>query len=286
MKILITGSYGQLGRSLFGSFKVFNFEIIQSGRNISIGEDGIRFDIQDPVNIKAVLDLHKPDIIINLAAMTNVDMCEEQPSLAKEVNIGGVINICDNFKGKILHLSTDYVFDGKNGPYRETDNVAPVSIYGQTKLAAEQIIMNHNPDNLIIRGNVLYDYTLYTKASFLNWVLDSLKNNITIRVVDDQFNNPTWTKSMADIICLCVKNDVSGIYHWGDADFVSRYEFAQIIAKKYDFDKSLIKPVSTNELSQIASRPLKSGLISDEIIKILNVVPPSIEDCLSSISEK
>ncbi len=286
MKILITGSYGQLGRSLFGSFKVFNFEIIQSGRNISIGEDGIRFDIQDPVNIKAVLDLHKPDIIINLAAMTNVDMCEEQPSLAKEVNIGGVINICDNFKGKILHLSTDYVFDGKNGPYRENDNVSPVSIYGQTKLAAEQIVMNHNPNNLIIRGNVLYDYTLYTKASFLNWVLDSLKNNRTIRVVDDQFNNPTWTRSMADIICLCVKNDVSGIYHWGDADFVSRYEFAQIIAKKYDFDKSLIKPVSTNELSQVASRPLKSGLISDEIIKILNVVPPSIEDCLSSISEK
>ena len=144
--------------------------------------------------------------------------------------------------------------------------------------------MDHSSDNLIIRGNVLYDYTLYTNASFLNWVLNSLKNNQAIKVVDDQLNNPTWTQSMADILYLSIKKNISGIYHWGDADFVSRYDFAKIIAETFNYDYSLIKPISTKELSQNAARPLKSGLKSDKISSALNVIPPSIEDCLSKIS--
>ena len=284
MRILITGAYGPLGRSLKKMFRMYGLEIIQTGRNVPNGEKGVFLDIQDSVNINAVLDLHKPDIIINLAAMTDVDMCEKHPLLAREINIGGVINICDNFQGKILHLSTDYVFNGVNGPYKENDKVDPISIYGETKLASEHIIMDHSSDNLIIRGNVLYDYTLYTNASFLNWVLNSLKNNQAIKVVDDQLNNPTWTQSMADILYLSIEKNISGIYHWGDADFVSRYDFAKIIAETFNYDYSLIKPISTKELSQNAARPLKSGLKSDKISSVLNVIPPSIEDCLSKIS--
>ena len=146
--------------------------------------------------------------------------------------------------------------------------------------------MNDSTDHLIIRGNVLYDYTSYTKASFLNWVVESLKNNQKIKVVKDQFNNPTWTRSMADIIELCIKNDVKGIIHWGDSDHVSRYDFALMIAEKYSLNTSLISPILTEELLQEADRPLQSGLITDKIVKMLNVIPPSIDDCLTAILEK
>ena len=146
--------------------------------------------------------------------------------------------------------------------------------------------MNDSTDHLIIRGNVLYDHISYTKASFLNWVVESLKNNQKIKVVKDQFNNPTWTRSMADIIELCIKNDVKGIIHWGDSDYVSRYDFALMIAEKYSLNTSLISPILTEELSQEADRPLQSGLITDKIVKMLNVIPPSIDDCLTAILEK
>ena len=132
----------------------------------------------------------------------------------------------------------------------------------------------------------IYDYISYTKASFLNWVVESLKNNQKIKVVKDQFNNPTWTRSMADIIELCIKNDVKGIIHWGDSDYVSRYDFALMIAEKYSLNTSLISPILTAELSQEAERPLQSGLITDKIVKMLNVIPPSIDDCLTAILEK
>ena len=282
MKILVTGSYGQLGSSLFKYLKS-NVEIFWTGRNIPSNRNGFYLDICDRINLKGLINLHDPDIIINLAAMTNVDFCEKKSELAREVNTNGVRNICDIFKGKIVQLSTDYVFDGKNGPYDEEDEVSPLSVYGKTKLEAEKIVISHNSNNLIIRANVLYDNCLNSRASFLNWVVQSLKEKSPINVVDDQVNNPTWTQSMAKIIGLCIEKEISGIYHWGDAEFVSRYEFAKMIAKHYNLKTELISPKSTEKLGQIAPRPLKSGLLSEKIIKQLEIKQPSINECLNQI---
>ena len=218
--------------------------------------------------------------------MTQVDGCELNPNLAKEINIAGVQHLCDSFDGKIIHLSTDYVFDGENGPYSEDDPVCPLSVYGETKLESERILLNHNPNHLVIRGNVIYDDSETTKASFLNWVVNSLKEKQEIQVVNDQVNNPTWTKSMADIIALCIEKDLSGIVHWGDADHLNRYDFAIKIAEKYVLDSKLIKAITTEELNQAAPRPLKSGLKSDKLVQALNVVPPSIDECLNAILER
>tara|TARA_B100000508_G_C11392228_1_gene243982 strand:- start:84 stop:872 length:789 start_codon:yes stop_codon:yes gene_type:complete len=250
------------------------------------GQTGIRLNIQNQVYLKEVIESTFPDLIINLAAMTHVDGCELNPELAREINIAGVQHLCDTFNGKIIHMSTDYVFDGKNGPYSEDDLVCPISVYGETKLASERILLNHDPDHLVIRGNVLYDESPFTKASFLNWVVNSLRDNQEIRVVDDQFNNPTWTGSMADIIELCIQNGVSGVFHWGDSDHLNRFDFAKMIAEKYELKSSLIKPISTEELGQVAQRPLKSGLVTDKLVERLNVVPPTIDDCLNAILGK
>ena len=285
MRILITGAFGQLGFAL-NDVLSDKFDLIRTDLVVPNGLVGIKLNIQDKVYLNEVITATSPDLIINLAAMTNVDGCERKPEIAKEVNIAGPQHICDSFKGKIIQLSTDYVFDGKNGPYKEDDAVCPISVYGKTKLASERLILDHSADNLVIRGNVLYDDSLYTKASFLNWVIESLRNNQNIKVVNDQYNNPTWTRSMADIIELCINNNVKGVIHWGDSDYVSRYDFAVMIAEKYSLKSSLIKSITTEELSQDADRPLQSGLITDKIVKMLNIIPPSIDDCLNAIIEK
>lgn len=285
MRIMITGAYGQLGYALSKRLAE-NHDVIRTGSNIPKYEQGIKLNILNQVYMSEVIKSTLPDLIINLAAMTNVDGCEKNPDAAREVNIAGVQHLCDTFNGKIIHLSTDYVFDGKSGPYSEDDDVNPINIYGETKLASERILMDNNSDNLVIRANVLYDESPFTNASFLNWVISSLRAEKVISVVDDQSNNPTWTSSISDIISLCIDNSVNGIMHWGDADYLTRIDFANKIAKKYELSSALIKPVSTKSFSQIASRPLKSGLKSDKLINLLNVVPPTIDECLDAILEE
>tara|TARA_A100001011_G_C14159407_1_gene777571 strand:- start:74 stop:943 length:870 start_codon:yes stop_codon:yes gene_type:complete len=284
MRILITGAFGQLGQALQSVLsKNSNYELICTGRRIKEGQEGIPLDIRNQVALKEIINTTAPDILINLAAMTNVDACELNPKLAGEINVAGLQHICDSFKGKIIHLSTDYVFDGTSGPYKEDDPLNPLSIYGKTKLASENILLEKDIKNLVIRGNVLYDYSPYTSASFLNWVVLSLNDNQEIKVVEDQFNNPTWTKSMSDIIDLSIVNDLEGIIHWGDSVHISRYEFARLIAKKFSLNESLIKPVLTSELNQPARRPLQSGLSTEKLVNMLDILPPSIDDCLDEI---
>ena len=284
MRILITGAFGQLGHSLQSVLsKKSNYELICTGRNVKKGQEGIPLDIRNQVALKELINTTAPDILINLAAMTNVDACELNPKLAGEINVAGLEHICDSFKGKIIHLSTDYVFDGTSGPYKEDDPLNPISIYGKTKLASEHILLEKDIKNLVIRGNVLYDYSPHTSASFLNWVVSSLKGNQEIKVVEDQFNNPTWTRSMSDIIELSIENDLEGIIHWGDSVHISRFEFAKLIAKKFSLNESLIKPVLTSELNQPARRPLQSGLSTEKLVNMLDIIPPSIDDCLDEI---
>ena len=284
MRILITGAFGQLGHALQSVLsRESNYELICTGRKIKEGQEGIPLDIRNQVALKEIINTTAPDILINLAAMTNVDACELNPKLAGEINVAGLQHICDSFKGKIIHLSTDYVFDGTSGPYKEDDPLNPLSIYGKTKLASEHILLEKDIKNLVIRGNVLYDYSPHTSASFLNWVVSSLKDNQEIKVVEDQFNNPTWTRSMSDIIELSIENDLEGIIHWGDSVHISRYEFAKLIAKKFSLNDSLIKPVLTSELNQPARRPLQSGLSTEKLVNMLDIIPPSIDDCLDEI---
>ena len=284
MRILITGAFGQLGHSLQSVLsKKSNYELICTGRKVKKGQEGIPLDIRNQVALKELINTTAPDILVNLAAMTNVDACELNPKLAGEINVAGLEHICDSFKGKIIHLSTDYVFDGTSGPYKEDDPLNPISIYGKTKLASEHILLEKDIKNLVIRGNVLYDYSPHTSASFLNWVVSSLKGNQEIKVVEDQFNNPTWTRSMSDIIELSIENDLEGIIHWGDSVHISRFEFAKLIAKKFSLNESLIKPVLTFELNQPARRPLQSGLSTEKLVNMLDIIPPSIDDCLDEI---
>ena len=278
MRILLTGAYGQLGISLDQILKT-NHDVYNTGINIPKNKKGFYLNIQDKVQVKNLVNYIKPNLIINLAAITNVDFCETNCNLATEVNTNGVKNIYDSFDGKIIHLSTDYVFDGQDGPYSEKDQVNPISIYGKTKLKSEKIILKRE-ENLVLRANVLYDNSAYNKANFFNWIIENLECNNHISVVDDQYNNPTWTNSIAKVINLCIENNIHGLFHWGDDTYLSRYEFSLKIAKKYNLDRSLIKKISTKKLNQIAPRPLKGGLKKENLENLLNIKAPTIDECI------
>ena len=280
--VIITGGYGQLGVSCKEYLKK-SFNVIITGKNIF--DQDVKLDITDRKDIAKAYSDFKPDVVLNLAAMTNVDECERDKIAANKINIEGVKNLCKNFSGHFIQLSTDYVFDGLSGPYNELDEVNPISHYGKTKLEAENWLKNNYSNATILRANVIYSYTKRTKASFVKWVVDSLKNNIEINVVNDQWNNPTWTESISFIINKIIDNSIIGLYNYGDKDFMSRYDFAILISKIFNLDENLIKPINTSNLNQIAERPLKSGLKTEKIESRLGIVPSSVENCLRKIHD-
>ena len=283
--ILITGASGQLGMSLK---RIFNskYEIISTTGNNNPTGSSMHLDVTNPMLFKEVMETTNPDLVINLAALTNVDLCEKNPELAYSINIGGMDNLVNAFKGPIIHVSTDYVFDGEDGPYKEEDTTNPLNVYGLSKLESEKLLLDHSENSLVIRSNVLYDYSSKSEASFLNWVVDSLTQEKEINIVEDQWNNPTWTGSLAVVIDRSINTQLTGLVHWGDGDLVSRFDFANKIADVFNLKKSLIKPILTSELNQTAKRPLKSGLKSDYAQNILNLEPPTIKECLETIVEQ
>ena len=285
--ILLTGAYGQVGTALRRTFYDKNdFNLILSSLRIPKGETGISLDVRNKVSINEIFKSFDIDIIIHLAALTDVDECEKNPKKAKEININGTKNFCENFDGYFIYISTDYVFDGKDGPYSENDPVNPINIYGSTKLEAEKAVLSKSGDNLIMRSNVIYDYNMNSKASFLNWVIESLENKKKIKVVNDQYNNPTYAESLATAIYKSIKKYLNGVVHWADEELIDRYEFSLRIAKTFDLDTNLISPISSDELNQIARRPLKSGLNSKFLSKKINIKPLNLDESLSNIKKK
>ncbi len=284
--VIITGAYGQLGEACLKHLKS-NFKVYFSGRTIPDNDlNGIQLDITDQRSVQKIVTEINPDVILNLAAMTHVDGCESEPETARTINVDGVKNLCQGYKGHFIQISTDYVFDGMAGPYTESDKTNPLSVYGQTKLEADEWLLANQEKHTIIRTNVVYGYTKRTQASFVKWVVDSLSDGKQINVVDDQWNNPTWTESIASIIKVLIEKEAIGLYHYGDKDYMNRYELAQLIAKVFELDAALISPISTSKLNQPAPRPLKSGLKTEKIESALGIVPNSVETCLHEIRKQ
>ena len=281
--LLITGAYGQLGDACV-KFLKNNYNITLSG--VSPSDGGVHLDIRSKSSIKKVLSDIDPDVILNLAALTDVDGCELDPQQAKDINFSGVKNLCRDFSGHFIQISTDYVFDGKSGPYSEEDEPNPKSVYGKTKLFADNWLLDNYSKSTIIRTNILYSYTKRTKASFLKWVVDLLNDNQNIKVVNDQWNNPTWTESLSSVISKIIDNQAFDLYHYGDRDILNRFDFSILISKVFNLDSSLIMPISSDELNQIAPRPRKSGLITKKIESELGIIPKSVETCLNEIRKQ
>ncbi|MDP2959989.1 MAG: dTDP-4-dehydrorhamnose reductase [candidate division Zixibacteria bacterium] len=297
MKVLITGSNGLLGQKLV---KTFSSDHQTTGIDLQIESfiPEINFTYQalsilDVEKLKELFSSFKPEVVINTAAYTDVDGCEENKELAWSVNVDGVknlVDLCKKIKAKLIHLSTDYIFDGKNGPYSEEDIPNPVGYYGLTKLESEKSILSEcgpagkeKIDFLIVRTNVLYGKGENLRPNFVLWLIQKLSSREKVRIVTDQYNNPTLADNLASAIKEAIEKNISGILNIAGSEYLSRYDFTLKIAKKFKLDQNLISPAKTSELKQKAPRPRWGGLKIDKAKKLLKTELLNIEKGLESM---
>jgi dTDP-4-dehydrorhamnose reductase len=246
--ILVVGSKGMLGQELMGLFG-------SAARGVDVEE----IDIIDMESVQRVLLTLKPKVVVNAAAFTNVDGCETQVELALQVNGEGVAHlamISKEIGAKLVQISTDYVFDGgKGSPYLEDDAPAPLSIYGESKLAGE-MNARFNPDHLIVRTQWLYGHA---GKNFVETMLRLGSEQSEVKVVDDQVGSPTWTYDLALAIKALIEKDCRGTYHAANSGFVSWNGFAKEIFRLAALEVAVI-PITTAEFALPAARPLYSTL--------------------------
>jgi len=201
------------------------------------------------------MDLHRPDVVLNLAAMTDVDGCEDSQELARQVNADGagtVAELCAAAGTRLVHMSTDYVFDGTKGsPYSEDDEPAPASVYGRTKLAGERMVLERLPGAAVLRTQWLYGKG---GKSFVDTITGLGRQHGKVRVVDDQRGSPTWARDLAAPIISIIEKGLSGIYHVSNSGSCTWFEFARAIFSILNMDVEA-SPISSDELGRKAARP-------------------------------
>lgn len=268
-KILITGANGLLGQKTVQMFaKESSHELILTDIQDK-AEDGQGFgyfplDITKKDDVKEAVRKHAPTIIINTAAYTNVDGCETERELSWRVNVDAVkhfIIASRIHNSKIIHISTDYVFDGKFGSYDESSKPNPLSYYGKGKLASENALVTSGVSHAIVRTMIIYGTGKNLKLNFALWLIEMLKNNRPVTIVDDQFGQPTIVDDIALGLLRIVDRNKSGLYHISGSEYMSRLDFAIKLAEIFEFDKKLILPGKTSDLNQAAPRPMNSSFI-------------------------
>jgi dTDP-4-dehydrorhamnose reductase len=269
-RILITGSNGLLGQKTVELFSRSEYTLkLISKEEHSIFDDRTfpyrQVDITRRQDVRRIIDEFEPEVIVNTAAITDVDHCETNRESAWQVNVASVENLAIAAKlvgASLIHISTDYVFDGRSGPYSELDRPNPISYYGRTKLASENILLTSGIPFTILRTMVLYGTGHKVKPNFALWLISSLGEGKQIRVVNDQIGTPTLVDDLAYAILKVVELGRTGLFHIAGSDLVSRFDFAVTLAKIFDLNSKLITPVKTTVMKQSAPRPLKSGLIT------------------------
>ncbi|MBI45826.1 MAG: NAD(P)-dependent oxidoreductase [Candidatus Marinimicrobia bacterium] len=269
-KILITGASGLLGNDLVCTlsphYNILATSKTKQNQSVEVLDIRSRKDVIDIVNT------FKPSIIINCAAYTSVDKAENNKKYARDTNVVGLYNLVKSISEdtKIIHISSDYVFDGSKGDYTEKDFPCPINYYGKTKLEAENLLSTSNLNYLIVRPNVLYSNDL-SKEHFLSWIVSSLSEKKQLEIAIDQISNPTYVPDLTQLIFDAILLDYTGILHMGSEDYISRYDFAVKVADIFGFDRKMLIPVDSSTLNQKAKRPLNSSLNCNKLKTALNV---------------
>ena len=295
MIVLVTGSNGLLGQKILENLRTNDYTIIATskGENRVIQDNYFTYeslDITQEKEVNRVLNLYSPDVVFNTAAMTNVDLCENERAMCDKLNIhavGLLANSCLKIDAHLIHISTDFVFDGKDGPYSENDIPNPLSYYGKSKYKSEKLLNTHLCKSSILRTIVLFGIAEnLTKNNIVLWAKDQLENSNKINIIDDEFRAPTLAEDLAEACVLVAQKKAFGVFHICGKDLMSIYEMVVAIANFYNFDVNLINRISAAKLNQKAKRPLKTGFILDKAINKLGYNPHSFKECLIIIEEQ
>lgn len=293
MRILVTGSNGLLGQKLTSFLQedkdVYLIATARGKSAVKIARGEFHsMDITDRVNVENVLRLSKPDVIINTAAMTQVDDCETQREACWRANVTSVehlVQFCHTLQIHLVHVSTDFIFDGSYGPLDENAIPNPVNYYGESKLAAEKVIQNSAIPWAILRTVLVFGITRdMSRSNIVLWVKNSLEQQKSIQVVNDQWRTPTLAEDLAVGCYLAAKKKVKGVYNISGKDFLSPYDIAIRTAEFFKLDKSLIRQTDSSNFVQPAKRPPKTGFIIDKARKGLGYEPRSFEEGLALLA--
>jgi dTDP-4-dehydrorhamnose reductase len=271
--VCITGGNGLLGSKLLkegeGKYKLVSIDLHDAPLFHFAGMDYIQGNITDAGMIRDVITRTRPDCVFHTAAYTDVDRCELEKENCWHVNVSGteqVVSACSSQRIKLVFLSTDYIFDGTKGPYSEEDEPCPVSHYGTTKWESEKTIRSRLDDYIIARTTVLYGYFPGVRPNFITWLVEKLKKNQTVSIVEDQYGTPTLADDLAKDLLILFQKNKTGVFNTVGSECLSRYDFALRVAEVFDLERTLILKTTTNQLKQVAPRPMHGGLTIEKVI--------------------
>ena len=290
MKVLITGANGFLGHYLVEQFLLKNYFVIATGRGESrlpnhVSEQFIyqEMDFTDPFAVHDVFEKVQPDVVIHAGAISKPDECEKNQWQAYIENVESTITLLINSeeqKSFFILISTDFIFDGESGPYKENDHPNPVNFYGKTKLEAEEAVKEYPFSWAIVRTVLVYGKPNADGANLLTIVKEKIGNGEEYKVFDDQVRTPTYVVDLASAIVSICEKKATGVFHVSGKDLLSPYQMACMVADYLGLDKSLIKKINSSDFIQPAKRPLRTGFIIDKARRELSFEPISFEEGL------
>ena len=285
MKILVTGSNGLVGNALDRVLSRSEHKYINTARSLG-GISSEILDITDYDSVEGVMKKFLPDVVINSAAMANVDKCEEEREKCWSVNVDGVKNLveaCDKYGSHLVHISTDYIFDGKKegGIYLEDDVPSPQGVYAESKLAGEDVILSSGISSSVLRTILVYG--IHERHNIVTFVKDSLERGEQVNLVSDQVRMPTFVDDLAGACLSAAEKKAGGVFNISGSEHMSYLDIGNTIAEHLSLDKSLIRHVKTSDLRQLAQRPLVTGFDLSRSRKILNFSPTPFRDSLDFI---
>ena len=290
MKILITGANGFLGHYLVKQLLEKKHNVIATGKgdcrlpfSSNKNFEYVTMDFTDPFMVHDVFDKHKPEAVIHAGAMSKPDDCELQQWQAYITNVEGTVTMLLNAeeqKSFFVFVSTDFIFDGEAGMYKEEDEAAPFNFYGKTKLEAEEAVKEYEYGWAIARTVLVYGKPLAGRSNILSIIKEKLEKGEEYSVVDDQLRTPTYVDDLAAGIIAIIGKKATGTYHLSGNDILTPYEMACKTADYLGLNKSLIKKVTAASFSQPAKRPSKTGFVIEKARKQLGYKPVSFEEGL------
>jgi dTDP-4-dehydrorhamnose reductase len=283
---LVIGASGQVGRHAAAALAADGHQV--TGTYATHPSPGlVPLDLLDSASIRRLVRSVQPEVCVLASALTNVDRCQDEPAQAHALNAraaGVVAAACRETGGKLVYLSTEYVFDGTAGPYAEDDPTGPLNVYGATKLAGEAAVLTGAPDALVLRTTVVFSHDPAGR-NFIMQLRERLGRGERMRIPADQRSSPTYAPDLGAALAALVRRGAAGVLHVAGPEVLDRYAFARMAARALGLDAGLLEPVPTRALAQRASRPLQAGLRIDRLRALLGDVTLGPEAALRQVAE-
>ncbi len=291
--VLITGSNGLLGQKLTDLYvSKGNRQVVATARGVNrnpatAGYTYVEMDILDPDQLNSVISQVNPHTIIHAAAMTNVDACELNPEACEDLNVTAVRNLvkeANRVNAHFILVSTDFIFDGKDGPYKEDAEPNPLSIYGHSKLKGEDIVRSEAKSWAIARTVLVYGLVAdMSRSNIVLWARESLAELKEINVVDDQYRSPTLAEDLAMGCFLIEQQNATGVFNISGQDQMNIYELVQRVADYFGLSMENVSKIDSKSLNQPAKRPPITGFDLSKSRQVLGYDPHSFDEGIEII---